>query len=113
MIKLNDKYKIRFDSMNYILIETNKKSVWKWDDKKEKNFKIYGETHGNEVETTVGSYGTVLALLASLMEHECKCKGGELESLESLVILMTVFKKDVMDAIKFEIDMQRREKNVK
>ena len=38
---------------------------------------------------------------------------GELESLENLVILMTVFKKDVMDDIKSEIDMQRREKNVK
>lgn len=81
MLKINEKYYLDSDSLQYILIE---KSVVQKED---------SENYGKETFKNVGYYGTLELLKQSLLEKEIKDNIELLNSIDKVIELKNELKK--------------------
>ena len=110
MIKLNDKYSIGFDTLNYTLVEKKKINSWKWKNKENHDEgKIYGKSHGQETEEIIGYYGRLKELIMGILDHKVKTTGGKIESLEMLDGYIVGYAEDMANRFKTELDELRSE----
>ena len=110
MIKLNDKYSIGFDSLNYTLVEKKKINSWKWKNKENHDEgKIYGKTHGQETEEVIGYYGRLNGLIMGILDHKVKTTGSQMESLERLDAYIMGYAEHMANRFQTELDELRQE----